>query len=141
MIAVSAKRTTETPRQARGDKLWIVALILMLLIGASARADQIDDLVKQLGSTNDEERAEAADSLTHIGGERVEREFREMLKSPSSERRRVAVTGLLQVSDADEDLERAHACLKDEDSVVRWSAVLALQNSGRAEAISWLEEA
>ena len=62
-----------------------------------------------------------------------------MLKSSSPERRQVAVVGLLQVSDADEDLERAHACLKDENSVVRWSAVLALQNSGRGEAIPWLE--
>jgi len=44
------------------------------------------------------------------------------------------------VSDADEDLERAHACLKDENSVVRWSAVLALQGTGRPEAIPWLEE-
>src|ERR1039457_5650447 len=47
---------------------------------------------------------------------------------------------LLQVSDAVEALERAHTVLKDENSVVRWSAVTALQTSGRAEAIPWLVE-
>ena len=104
------------------------------------RADQVDDLIKQLGSTNDEDRAEAADALAHVGGARVEKQFREMLTSSSVERRQVGVVGLLQVSDADEDLQRVRGCLKDENQVVRWSAVLALQNSGRAEAIPWLEE-
>jgi periplasmic divalent cation tolerance protein len=116
-----------------------VALLLFASVG-TARADRVDDLVKQLGSTNDEERANAADALTHIGGERVEKQFREMLGSSSPEKRQVAVTGLLQVSDAEEDLERAHAALKDDNSVVRWSAVVALQSSGRAEVIPWLEE-
>jgi len=118
----------------------VIALVLFMLAAVTVRADQIDDLVKQLGSTNDEDRAEAADTLARVGGPRVEKTFREMLQSPSAERRQVAVTGLLQVSDADEDLERAHACLKDENSVVRWSAVLALQGTGRPEAIPWLEE-
>src|SRR6266404_6840369 len=116
-----------------------VALLLFASVG-TARADRIDDLVKQLGSTNDEERADAADALTHIGGARVEKQFREMLASSSPEKRQVAVIGLLQVSDAAEDLERAHAALKDDNSIVRWSAVTALQTSGRAEAIPWLEE-
>jgi periplasmic divalent cation tolerance protein len=115
------------------------ALLLFASIGL-AHADQVDDLIKQLGTTNDEDRAEAADALAHVGGTRVEKQFREMIASPSPERRQVAVVGLLQVSDADEDLERVHACLKDENQVVRWSAVLALQNSGRSEAIPWLEE-
>jgi periplasmic divalent cation tolerance protein len=118
-----------------------VAVVLLLLASVgTVRADRVDDLVKQLGSTNDEERADAADALTHIGGERVEKQFREMLGSSSPEKRQVAVTGLLQVSDAEEDLERAHAALKDDNSVVRWSAVVALQSSGRAEVIPWLEE-
>jgi len=124
----------------RNAKRWIVAIALMLGTVLIARADRIDDLVKQLGSTNDEERADAADALTHIGGERVEKQFREMLASSSPERRQVAVIGLLQVSDATEDLERAHAALKDDNSIVRWSAVTALETSGRAEAIPWLEE-
>jgi TolA-binding protein len=113
-----------------------------LLLGSAlaVRADRVDDLVKQLGSTNDEERADAADALTHIGGDRVEKQFREMLTSSSPEKRQEAVIGLLQVSDAPEDLERAHGLLKDDNSIVRWSAVTALQTSGRAEAIPWLEE-
>jgi thioredoxin-like negative regulator of GroEL len=127
-------------RGAWGRRGGLPLLILLMIGITTVRADQVDDLVKQLGSTNEEDRAEAADSLTHIGGPRVEKEFREMLTSSSPERRQVAVIGLLQASDADEDLERVHACLKDENSVVRWSAVLALQNSGRSEAIPWLEE-
>ena len=124
----------------RSSVAKVAAALLLLAFAVTAQADQVDDLVKQLGSTNEEDRAEAADSLTHIGGPRVEKEFREMLTSSSPERRQVAVVGLLQVSDADEDVARVRACLKDENSVVRWSAVLALQNSGRAEAIPWLEE-
>ncbi len=116
-----------------------VALLLFASVG-TVRADRVDDLVKQLGSTNDMERADAADTLTHIGGERVEKQFREMLTSSSPEKRQVAITGLLQVSDSSEDLERAHTALKDDNSVVRWSAVTALQGTGRAEAIPWLEE-
>ena len=137
-VIVSAWKTTETPQQR--SKWLAVALMLFLCAAFSVHADQIDDLVNQLGSTNDEDRAEAADTLARVGGPRVEKTFREMLKSPSPERLQVAVTGLLQVSDADEDMERAHACLKDENSVVRWSAVVALQNTGLAETIPWLEE-
>ena len=118
----------------------VAVALLVFACAGTARADRIDDLVKQLGSTNDEERADAADALTHIGGERVEKQFREMLASSSPEKRQVAVTGLLQVSDTAEDLERAHTALKDDNSVVRWSAVTALQASGRAESIPWLEE-
>jgi periplasmic divalent cation tolerance protein len=124
----------------RSSVTKIAAAFLLLASVGLARADQVDDLIRQLGSTNDEDRAEAADALAHVGGPRVEKQFREMLKSPSAERRQVAVVGLLQVSDADEDLERVHNCLKDENPEVRWSAVMALQNSGRAEAIPWLEE-
>ncbi|MGA2605499.1 MAG: divalent cation tolerance protein CutA, partial [Verrucomicrobiia bacterium] len=107
----------------------IAAAILVAGCVGAARADQIDDLIKQLRSTNDEERAEAADALTHVGGARVEKQFREMIAGPSAEGRQVAVVGLLQVSDADEDLERVRGCLKDESAEVRWSAVVALQNS------------
>jgi uncharacterized protein involved in tolerance to divalent cations/TolA-binding protein len=124
----------------RSSVTKIAAAFLVLASVGIARADQVDDLIKQLGSTNDETRAEAADALAHVGGARVEKQFREMLTSSSPERRQVAVVGLLQVSDADEDLARVRACLKDENQTVRWSAVMALQNSGRAEAIPWLED-
>jgi TolA-binding protein len=122
------------------DKRWLVVIVLMLCGALTVHADRVDDLVKQIGSTNEEERAEAVDALARIGGSRVEKQFREMLASSNPERRQMAVIGLLQVSDADEDLERVHATLKDENSTVRWSAVVALQQSGRTNAIPWLEE-
>jgi TolA-binding protein len=122
------------------DKRWLVAVLLVLCGALAVRADRIDDLVKQIGSTNDEERAEAADALARVGGARAEKQFREMLASTNPERRQMAVVGLLQVSDADENLERVHATLKDENSTVRWSAVVALQQGGRTNAIPWLEE-
>jgi periplasmic divalent cation tolerance protein len=117
----------------------IAAAILVAGFVGAARADRIDDLIQQLSSTNDEERTEAADALTSCGGERVPMQFRKMIAGPSPEGRQVAVVGLLQVSDADEDLERVRGCLKDQSPEVRWSAVVALQNSGRWEAIPWLE--
>jgi len=140
----------ETPRpvrraqgkQAQGDRLkkWAVWSACLCLLASVARADHIDDLISQIGSTNDEERADAADALTQIGGPRVEKQFREMIASSSPERRQMGVAGLLQVSDADEDVERVHAALKDDNSTVRWSAVVALEQSGRTEAVPWLEE-
>jgi periplasmic divalent cation tolerance protein len=120
-------------------KLAVIALLALSV--SVARADRVDDLVKQLGSTNDEERAEAADQLTEVGGPRATEEFRKMLDSDSVEKRQIAVVGLLQVSDAAEDLERVHARLKDDNATVRWSAVVALGQSGRTEAIPWLQDA
>ena len=129
-----------TDHWGRRRGLPLLLCLLMFGLASSARADRVDDLIRQIGSTNDEERAEAADALTHIGGDRVEKQFRDMLASSNPERRQMAVVGLLQVSDADEDVERVHAALKDDNSTVRWSAVVALQQSGRADAIPWLEE-
>lgn len=118
-----------------------VALIAsVVLLTGVARADRIDDLVKQLGHEEDEKRAEAAESLAAIGGARVEKIFREMIGSSNPERRQVAVVGLMQVSDADSDVQLVRARLKDENSTVRWSAVLALSQAGIAEAIPSLEE-
>jgi periplasmic divalent cation tolerance protein len=117
-----------------------VTLLLIALSVAGAKAGQFEDLVKQLGSTNEEDRAEAAESLTQIGGPRAQKQFREMIASSNPEHRQMAAVGLLQVSDEDEDLERVHKCLKDENSTVRWSAVVALGQSGRLEAIPCLDE-
>jgi len=46
---------------AIGNCSYVIALLLLALTVATMRADQIDDLVNQLGSTNDEDRAEAAE--------------------------------------------------------------------------------
>src|SRR5438876_5110306 len=120
---------------------WIRASVMALALAAlPCRADVFDDWVKQLGSTNEETRAEAADKIAQIGGPRAEKQFRDMVASDNPERRQMAVVGLLQVSDADEDLERVRARLKDENSTVRWSAAVALGQSCRQEAIPWLQE-
>jgi len=121
---------------------WLRAGVAALILGVCAHtgyADQVDDLVKQLGATEEEARAEAAETLTRIGGPKVERQFREMLQSGNPERRQMAVVGLLHVSETDADLELVRARLQDENSTVRWSAVLALGQSGRVEALPWLE--
>jgi periplasmic divalent cation tolerance protein len=122
---------------------WLrgAVLALSLTIAGVARADNVDILIKQLGSTNDEVRAEAASRLAAYGGDRVEKKFRQMLTSGGPEARQIAVVGLLQVSDSPEDLEIVHSRLKDDSSTVRWSAVVALGQSGRQEAVPWLEDA
>ncbi len=123
---------------------WLrnAVMALALFAGVTAQAaDRVDALIGQLGDTNDEVRAEAADGLARIGGSRVEKQFREMLGSGNPERRQMAVVGLLQVSEADSDLELVHARLKDENATVRWSAAIAFGASGRTEAIPWLDEA
>ena len=121
---------------------WIRRSVLALaLLAAPCRADVFDNWVKQLGSTNEETRAEAAEHIAQMGGARAEKQFREMIASDNPERRQMAVVGLLQVSDALEDLERVQARLKDDSSTVRWSAALALGQCGRQEVIPWLQAA
>lgn len=114
---------------------------LLFLCAATVRGDEVDDLVKRMRGANEEARAEAADQLARIGGPRVVQEFRGMLASANPESRQMAVIGLLRVSDADEDLERVRARLQDDNSMVRWSAVLALSQTGRREVVPWLEAA
>ena len=113
------------------------------LAGATPRgwADPFDDLVKKLGDGDPEVRAEAADGLARSGGPRAQKQFREMLTSSNAERRQVAAVGLLQVSDSEEDVAAVRKLLDDTDSIVRWSAALALGQSGRVEALPWLREA
>lgn len=120
---------------------WIASSVAALVLTATGWADGFDLLVKQLGSTNDEQRVEAVEKIARVGGPRAERLFRDMVSSGSSERRQMAAIGLLQVSDADEDAERVHGLLRDADSIVRWSAAVALGQTGRREAVAWLETA
>lgn len=133
-------------RLSGGDRRYLrwlrqsVLALLLPLLAAVAWADPVDELLRQLGSTNEEIRAEAAGKLAQIGGPRAEKKFREMLASGNPEHRQMAVVGLLQVSDVPEDLERVRGRLKDEVSLVRWSAAVALGQSGRHEALPWLEE-
>jgi len=119
---------------------WLRAAVagLALLLIPAAQADPLDDWIKLLGHTNEEVRASAAERLTQIGGERVEKQFRTMVASSNPESRQVGVVGLLQVSDSDEDLERVRALLQDESQTVRWSAALALGRSGYRQAADWL---
>ncbi|MCG3147689.1 MAG: Divalent-cation tolerance protein CutA [Verrucomicrobiae bacterium] len=120
---------------------WLASSVAALLLAVvPCRGDGFDTLVKQLGSTNDATRADAAEKIARVGGPRAEKQFRTMLEATSPERRQMAVVGLLQVSDAPEDLERVRARLKDESSIVRWSAAVALGQSGQSEAVPWLQE-
>ena len=73
-------------RYAQGDKpkKWVTcAVCLFLAVATASRADRIDDLIKQIGSTNDEQRADAVDRLTQTGGARVQEQFRKMVASSS----------------------------------------------------------
>jgi len=119
------------------------AVAALVLIGTSAAwGDAIDDAVAQLRSGDAVARAEAAERLAQLGGERVVNQFRSMLVSSNAEARQIAVVGLLRVSNAREDLESVAVRLReDKDSMVRWSAALALGQSGRTEALPWLESA
>lgn len=128
------------PVAIRNRSYAIVLLLCILTIGM-ARADHIDDLVKQIGSTNDEARADAAGKLAQIGGTRVQERFRKMVVSSNPEQRQMGVVGLVQTSDADADVELVRARLKDDASLVRWSAAWALGQSGWQEAVPWLEDA
>jgi|GEM_PF-58821 len=124
--------------------LVVVALLTLLgavtLGAATARAESVDDLLVQLHGTDDAARAEAASELARIGGARVQEQFRMMVASSSPEQRQMGVVGLLQTSDADADVELVRARLKDDVSLVRWSAAWALGQSGWQEATPWLED-
>lgn len=141
---IQAKHSYEVPEIiftaiASGERRYLrwlrTALGIFLITALACRADDFDDL----GSTNEEIRAEAAGKIAQTGGLRAVQTFREMLNSGSSERRQMAVIGLLQVSDAEEDLNRVKEKLSDENSTVRWSAALALGQSGWTNAVPVLE--
>jgi len=119
---------------------WLTTAVAVLVLAVTARADRVDELISSLGSTDEVVRAEAADELTQRGGPRVVEKFRAMLASNSAEQRQMAVAGLLQVSATDADVDLVRERLKDEDSSVRWTAVLALAGTGRTEVIPWLRE-
>jgi len=115
---------------------WLRTAVGIFLVAVlTCQADDFDDL----GSTSEEVRAEAAGKIAQTGGLRAVQTFREMLNSGSSERRQMAVIGLLQVSDAEEDFTKVLEKLQDENSTVRWSAALALGQSRWTNAVSALE--
>jgi thioredoxin-like negative regulator of GroEL len=115
-------------------------MALVLLSAPAAHAETVNDLFMQLRGEDDAARAEAASKLAQIGGARVQERFRKMVASSSPEQRQMGVVGLLQTSDADADVELVRARLKDDVSLVRWSAAWALGQSGWQEAVPWLED-
>ena len=134
---------------ARGESRYlkwlrgsVAALAVLFVAATAARADSLDDLMKQLRTGDAEARSEAAEQLATVGGERVVKQFREMIASANPEARQIAAVGLLRVSDEAPDLELVRMRLsKDENSMVRWSAALAFGQAGRREALTWLEAA
>lgn len=136
------KGETNYLRWLRGAVRLLVLAVGLCWVGVGAlRADEVDELAAKLGAGDPEVRAEAADQLTALGGPRVEGLFREMLASTNPERRQLAAVGLLQVNDTDENLQAVRPLLADNNSIVRWSAVLALGESGRVLALPWVQEA
>jgi len=127
-------------RWLRGAVKTLTVVVAMLVLSGAARADRIDDLIRQIGGTNDEERADAVEKLAQTGGARVQEQFRKMVTSSNSDLRQMGVVVLMQTSDADADVELVRARLKDDASLVRWSAALALGQSGWQEAVPWLED-
>ena len=130
-----SRRTTETGRFAQRDKWSGLWLAIFIFGTVTCRADEFDDL----GSTNEEIRAEAAAKIAQTGGPRAVMVFREMLAAANPERRQMAVIGLLQVSETEDDLARVMAKLTDDNSTVRWSAALALGQGGWTNAVPVLE--
>jgi len=123
--------TTGEPRYLR----WLRTAVGIFCIAAlTSRADEFADL----SSTNEEIRAEAAGQIAQAGGPRAEKVFCEMLAAGNPERRQMAVIGLLQVSDAEPNLALVLARLQDENATVRWSAALALGQSGWTNALPTL---
>ena len=127
-------------RWLRGAVKTLTVVVAMLVLSVAARADRIDDLVRQIGVTNDEERADAIEKLAQTGGARAQEQFRKMVASSNPDQRQMGVVGLMQTSDADADVELVRARLKDDASLVRWSAALTLGQSGWQEAVPWLED-
>ena len=128
--ARQSRLTTEVFRSC-----WLGFIVGVLWVSALCRADEFDDL----GSTNEEVRAEAASKIAQTGGPRAEQVFRERLAAANPEHRQTAVIGLLQVSDAEDDLIRVLTRLQDDNSTVRWSAALALGQSSWTNAVPALE--
>jgi len=130
-----ARRSRPTRAALQFGTCWLGLLTGLLLLPVVSWADEFDDL----GSTNEELRADAAAKIAQIGGPRAEKIFRERLADSNPEHRQMAAIGLLQVSDAEDDLVLVLTRLQDDNSTVRWSAALALGQSGWTNAVPALE--
>ena len=140
-----AERPVGTTRRARRSlptrvahpfqACWLGLITGLFLLPIGSIADEFDDL----GSTNEELRADAAAKIAQIGGPRAQKVFRERLADRNPEHRQMAAIGLLQVSDTEDDLVLVLTRLQDENSTVRWSAALALGQSGWTNAVPALE--
>jgi HEAT repeat protein len=75
-------------------KLFAVALTVVLALGAPARADSVDDLTKQLSSSNEKARMSATVSLARLGDKRALKPLVTALHDPSAEVRAIAAAGL-----------------------------------------------
>ena len=144
MQVIQANHSYEVPEIiftpiATGERRYLrwlrTAVGIFFIAALTCRADEFADL----GSTNEEVRAEAAGKIAQTGGPRAEKLFREMLTDSNSEHRQMAVIGLQQVSEAEEDLSLVQTRLQDADATVRWSATLALGQSGWTNTVPALE--
>ncbi|MEO8549748.1 MAG: HEAT repeat domain-containing protein [Kofleriaceae bacterium] len=75
-------------------KLFAVALTVVIALGAPARADSVDDLTKQLSSSNEKSRLSATVSLARLGDKRALKPLVTALHDPSAEVRAIAAAGL-----------------------------------------------
>lgn len=119
---------------------WIAGSLVVLLACWTGLGwgSEVEALIRQLSDADETHRAEAAEALARIGGPRAVAQFRQMVESQNPEHRQMGVVGLLEVSDAEDDVQRVRARLRDEHSIVRWSAVLALSKLARADTVEWL---
>lgn len=151
--AIRAAHSYEVPEiifvpLTRGERRYLkwlratVTALALVCVGSALGADAIDEAIQQLRTGDAMARADAAERLAQLGGERAANQFREMTASSNPEARQIGVSGLLRVSDAAADLELVRNRLReDTETLVRWSAALALGQSQRQEALPWLEEA
>ncbi|MCX7886631.1 MAG: divalent cation tolerance protein CutA [Verrucomicrobiae bacterium] len=153
MRAIKAAHSYQVPEiifvpVARGERRYlkwvqtVVGAIVLCCAVRTAGADAVDEAIQQLRDGNAVARSEAAERLAQLGGERAAQKFREMIASRDAEQRQIGVCGLLRVSVDGADLELVGRRLReDPDAQVRWSAALALGQSGEAQAVRWLDDA
>ncbi len=147
-------------------KIWLSAIVCLGVILGDATAEDIGKFKEALSSADAEVRSDAclglieerkkaipllaprlrdrsmlvrhcaAYALSRIGGPRVEEIFKDGLKAPGSDLRRISALGLGMLGKA--DLKGLLPLLSDKNWEVRWSAAFALGRSGERRSLGAL---
>lgn len=118
----------------------ITALYFFLCYSSVVGQADIQQLITELGSKDQEQQLEAARKLSTVGSQAVEPLIDALVNNKNRDVRKNAAVVLGMIKDA-RALDALVKCLKDRDGIVRWSSAWSLGEIGDVGAIDGLVDA